>query len=76
MPDLEQFITKREVKEHIEVVCPVEKHFRVLKALFEADYRVTRSGSYMDEKLWPRCDNSRSLFFAERKYRGKEEANP
>jgi len=61
-----KFITADKVIRRIEVVCPMTESKVVLNKLFDAGYRVIRSGPYTDAKMFPECDDKRCQFIAEK----------
>jgi len=65
MTDFDQFITKREAIERIEMVFPINRRDTILDALFATGWRIVRSGLYTDKKMWPKCDPSRVQIVAE-----------
>lgn len=50
----------------ISLVGPTGESKTVLEALYADGWRVTRSGPYTDEEMFPRVDMTRFLFNAER----------
>lgn len=65
MTDFDQFITKRETIERIEMVFPANRRDTVFDALYATGWRITQIGPYTDKKMWPKCDPSRVQIIAE-----------
>lgn len=61
-----EHIKKRQVFERVEVIGPIDQGRAVLEELYEAGFRTIRSGVYTDKEMFPRCDDKRFLFIAER----------
>lgn len=60
------YIVKKEVFERIRVICPASEGQAVLAEIHERGYRTIQSGAYTNKAMFPRCDDTRRLFIAER----------
>jgi hypothetical protein len=58
-------ITRQQI-ERITIVGKMEDSKRVMEYLYQAGYRVIRSGPYTDREMFPQVDIERFKFVAER----------
>jgi hypothetical protein len=57
---------ERSTIERLKIIGPMERYRAVMDQLIQDGYRLIQSGGYSDHKMFPRYDDTRFLFIAER----------
>jgi hypothetical protein len=61
-----RYVRKSETIERLRLVGPHEKSQAVMAGLYDAGYTLKQTGPYTSRAMFPKCDDKRFLFIAER----------
>lgn len=65
-PEHAKYIKERRLLERVRMVGPMSKSKEVMAALYDSGFRMVQTGPYTNKRMFPKCDDKRFLFIAER----------